>query len=107
MDARALLDPAAQPRRPPASGDRLFAALRSIPAFALLSLTQAPLLASPSPLARCVSACIALHWWIRLVLQAVFAVAPYLDRAWMRAGYNALSALFLALTMVYAAAALQ
>jgi hypothetical protein len=73
----------------------------SIVAFALISLFNARELASGGALARAVCAYITVFWGVRLALQAVFDVKPYLTAWWMRAGYVALSVLFASLTLVY------
>jgi hypothetical protein len=44
---------------------------------------------------------------VRLCLQAVFEMRPYLDAWWKAAGHAALTALFAGLTEVYAVAALR
>ena len=77
----------------------------SIVAFALISLFNANELASHTPLARAVSAYIAVFWGLRLALQWFFDVKPHLSAWWLRAGYLALTALFAGFTAVYAAAA--
>jgi hypothetical protein len=77
----------------------------SIVAFAALSILNARELASGSGLARGVCAYVAVFWGIRLALQAVFDISPYLPRPWMKAGYAALGLLFASLTAIYAWAA--
>ena len=77
----------------------------SIVAFAALSILNAPELASGSGLARGVCAYVAIFWGIRLALQAIFDMGPYLTRPWMRAGYAALGVLFASFTAIYAWAA--
>lgn len=79
----------------------------SMVAFAVLSIANARELASGSSLARGVCAYVAVFWGIRLLLQAVFDVGPYLTRPWMKAGYAALTVMFASLTAVYAWAAVH
>lgn len=73
----------------------------AIVAFASISLFNARELASGGALARALCAYIAVFWGVRLSLQAVFDVKPYLTAWWMRVGYVALSVLFASLTVVY------
>ncbi|MEO6011692.1 MAG: hypothetical protein ABIU38_26870 [Vicinamibacteraceae bacterium] len=79
----------------------------SIVAFALISLLNAGELARGSGLARAFCAYIAVFWGVRLGLQAVFDMRPYLDRWWKAAGYAGLTVLFSGLTVVYAVAAIR
>lgn len=78
----------------------------SIVAFALISVFNAGELAAGSGLARAVCAYIAVFWGIRLALQGVFDVKPYLTAWWMKAGYIVLGMLFASFTLVYAFASL-
>jgi hypothetical protein len=78
----------------------------SIVAFGLLSLFNARELAGGSALARGVCLYIAVFWGIRLSLQAVFDVKQHLTAWWLRAGYYALTVLFLAFTVIYGWAAM-
>jgi hypothetical protein len=78
----------------------------SISAFALISLFYADDLAAGSGLARAVSAYIAVFWAVRVVLQFVFDVQEHLTAWWLKAGYHALTLLFLGLVIIYGAAAL-
>ncbi len=77
----------------------------SIVAFALLSIVNAPELASGSGLARGVCCYIAVFWGIRVALQGVFDVKEHLTAWWLKAGYFLLTVLFAILTFVYAWAA--
>ena len=79
----------------------------AIVAFALVSVLKADELARGSGLARAICGYIAVFWGVRLGLQAVFEMRPYLDAWWKTAGYAALTVLFAGLTMVYAVAALR
>jgi hypothetical protein len=73
----------------------------SIVAFAALSLLHARELAAGSPLARGVCAYIAVFWGIRLALQAVFDMKPYLTTWWKTLGYAVLTVWFAAFTIIY------
>ena len=64
-------------------------------------------LARGGGLARAICGYIAVFWGVRLGLQAVFEMRPYLDAWWKAAGYAALTVLFAGLTVVYAVAALR
>jgi hypothetical protein len=77
----------------------------SIVAFAAISLTNARELAEGGALARAVCAYIAVFWGIRLGLQAVFDLRPYLTTPVKRAGAAVLTLLFAVLTLVYGFAA--
>jgi hypothetical protein len=79
----------------------------AIVAFGLISLANARELAGGGRLARFLCAYIAVFWGIRLGLQAVLEVREHLTTWWLRAGYHALTAVFLALTLVYGYAALR
>jgi alginate O-acetyltransferase complex protein AlgI len=79
----------------------------SIVAFAAISLTNARALAEGGALARALCIYIAVFWGIRLGLQAVFDLRPYLTTPIKRAGATALTFLFGALTLVYGLAALS
>jgi len=76
----------------------------SIVAFGLVSLTCAEELTGGTRLARAVCGYIAVFWGVRLGLQAVFDAKPYLTTWWLKAGYHALTVLFLGFTLVYGAA---
>jgi hypothetical protein len=77
----------------------------SIVAFAAISLSNARELAEGSALARAMCAYIAVFWGVRLGLQAVFDLRPYLTSAPQRAGVAVLTVLFALLTLVYGVAA--
>jgi hypothetical protein len=77
----------------------------SIVAFAAISLTHARELAAGGTLARALCTYIAVFWGIRLGLQAVFDMKPYLTTRVKRAGSALLTILFGALTLVYGVAA--
>ena len=79
----------------------------AIVAFALISVLNADELARGSGLARATCGYIAVFWGVRLGLQAVFEMRPYLDAWWKAAGYAALTVVFAGLTVVYAVAALR
>ncbi len=72
-----------------------------IVAFATISTLNAGEIASGTPLARSFSAFVAIFWGIRVGLQPVFAVEPYLTAWWLRGGYHLLTVLFLAFTACY------
>jgi hypothetical protein len=74
----------------------------SIVAFAAISLTNARELAAGGALARAVCAYIAVFWGIRLALQAVFDMKPYLTTWWRTLGYAALTLWFASFTAIYA-----
>jgi hypothetical protein len=78
----------------------------SIIALGLLSIFNAAALASGSGLARSVCAYIAVFWGIRLSLQAVLDVKPFLLTWWLKAGYATLTVFFLYFTSIFAWAAL-
>jgi hypothetical protein len=78
----------------------------SIVAFSLISLFYAEELAGGTGLARAVCAYIAVFWAIRLGLQFVFDVKEHLVLWWLKAGYHALTLLFIGLVILYGAAAL-
>jgi hypothetical protein len=75
--------------------------------FGLLSLFHARELAAGSGLARTLCGYVAVFWGVRLALQGVFDVKPYLTTWWLRAGYHLLTVLFLTFTLVYGYAALR
>jgi hypothetical protein len=78
----------------------------SIVSFAILSLANAPELASGSRLSRCICGYIALFWGIRLALQGVLDVKEHLTAWWLRLGYRALTVLFACFASIFAVAAL-
>jgi hypothetical protein len=77
----------------------------SIVAFAAISITNARELAEGGALARGMCAYIVVFWGIRLGLQAVFDLRPYLTTPVKRAGAASLTLLFAMLTIVYGFAA--
>lgn len=80
----------------------------TIISFGTLSLLRADELSSTTPLARSVSAMIAIFWLARLAVQFfVFDARPFLTTAFRRAGYRGLTFLFGALVFIYGAAALN
>ena len=58
-------------------------------------------LASGSPLARAVCGYGALFWGVRLSLQPILDVKPFLTHWWLHAGYHLLTVLFVSFTVVY------
>ncbi len=76
-------------------------------ALGVISLTCAEDLASGSRLGRAVCAYGTLFWGIRVMLQAVFDVKPYLTAWWLTAGYHLLTVLFVFFTALYGYAALK
>lgn len=78
-----------------------------IVALGLTSLACADELAGGSRLGRAVCLYGALFWGIRLGLQAVFDVKPFLTAWWLTAGYRLLTVLFLSFTAVYGYAAVR
>ena len=74
--------------------------------FAIISITLPHELSSGEPLARALCGYIAVFWIIRLCLQPIFDVAPYLTAWWMKMGYRMLTVLFAYLAVVYGLAAL-
>jgi hypothetical protein len=79
----------------------------AIVALGLISITSATELASGTMLARSVCAYIAVFWGIRLSLQALLDAKSDLTTWWLRAGYHLLTAVFAALTVIFAWAALR
>ena len=79
----------------------------SIVAFSVLSIFNARELAAGGPLARVVCGYMAVWWTVRLALQAVFDIKPYLTAWWMTLGYRALTLVFAGLATVYAMASLR
>ena len=78
-----------------------------IVAFGTISLAHAGALASGDPLARSVSALIALFWAARLAVQwFVFDATPFLTNALLKLGYHTLTVAFVALTLIYGRAAI-
>ena len=78
-----------------------------IVAFGTISLAHAGALASGDPLARSVSALIAIFWAARLAVQwFVFDATPFLTNALLKLGYHTLTVAFVALTLIYGRAAI-
>jgi hypothetical protein len=73
----------------------------SIVAFALISIFNSRELASGSGLARAFCFYVAVFWGVRLVLQGVFDVKPYLTTWWLKGGYHLLTLLFMSFTLIY------
>lgn len=71
----------------------------------LVCLAAPAELAGGGRLARLVCGYIAVFWGVRLILQAVFDVKPFLTAWWLRAGYYLLTVLFAAFTALFAYAA--
>ncbi len=79
-----------------------------IVSFGIISLTNADALASGDPLARSVSAVIAVFWAARLAVQwFVFDATPFLANALLKLGYHALTVAFITLTLIYGRAAIH
>jgi alginate O-acetyltransferase complex protein AlgI len=76
-----------------------------IVAFGVGSLLLADDLAAGTVLARCVCGFVAVFWGVRVCLQPVFEVKPYLTAWWLITGYHTLTVLFAALTLAYGYAA--
>lgn len=74
--------------------------------FGLLSVLLPGELAAGTRLARVVCGFMAIFWLARLVLQFIwFDARAYLTRWWLKAGYAAITVVFLALGCIYGAAA--
>jgi hypothetical protein len=71
----------------------------------VVCLAAAAELAAGGRLARVVCGYIAVFWGVRLGLQAVFDVKPFLTAWWLRAGYHLLTALFAGFTILFVYAA--
>ena len=79
-----------------------------IVAFGIISFAHASALASGDPLARSICAVIAIFWGARLAVQwFVFDAAPFLTNTLLKAGYHTLTVAFVALTTIYARAAIH
>jgi hypothetical protein len=74
----------------------------SIAALGLVCLLYSTELASGEGLARAICIYGAIFWGVRLSLQAVFEVKPYLKNWWLKAGYHTLTVLFASFVAVYA-----
>ena len=73
----------------------------SIVALGLVCVVYSAELASGEPLARAICIYGATFWGVRLALQAVFDVKPFLKSGWLRAGYHTLTVLFVSFVAVY------
>ncbi|MEX0728911.1 MAG: hypothetical protein WEB58_17745 [Planctomycetaceae bacterium] len=73
----------------------------SIVALGLISVFNAKELASGSGLARGFCLYAAVFWGVRLSLQGVLDVKEHLTMWWLKAGYHALTVLFLFFTAVF------
>lgn len=73
----------------------------SIVFLGTVSLANANELASGTGLARWVCGYGCLFWVIRLCLQPVFDVKPFLKTWWLTAGYHLLTVLFIGFGVVY------
>lgn len=77
----------------------------NIISFGIICTIFAEELASGSPLARAFCACVSAFWTIRLFIQPIFDVKDHLNTWWLRAGYHALTLIFLAFSITYGYAA--
>jgi hypothetical protein len=76
--------------------------------FGTLTLRHAGAIASGEPVARSISAFIAIFWFARLIVQLlVFDCRPFLTNWLLTAGYHGLTLAFVYLTAVYAWAAIS
>lgn len=73
----------------------------NIIAFGVLSVLYAEEIASRTPFIRAFCGYVAIFWGIRLGLQAVINVKPYLTQWWLKVGYHLLTVLFTLLTLGY------
>lgn len=73
----------------------------SITALATICVVNSVELSSGSWLARSVCAYGAAFWGIRLTLQTVLDVKPFLRTWWLAAGYHLLTVLFIVVTLLY------
>ena len=78
----------------------------AIVALGALCVFNAGELASGGLLARCLCTYLAAFWGIRLGLQTLLDVKPFLTTWWLTAGYHALTALFVCFTAIFLCAAL-
>jgi hypothetical protein len=79
----------------------------TVVSFGTLSLVFAPRLASGDELGRALAAVIALFWLARLSVQLfVFDARPFLTTWFCKAGYHALTFVFIVLAIVFGGAAL-
>ena len=79
----------------------------AIVALGTICLVNSAELASGSLLARSICAYMALFWGIRLSLQAVLDVKPFLTAWWLKAGYQLLTLLFATFSVLFTWAALH
>jgi hypothetical protein len=79
----------------------------AIVAFGLLSVFNAREMANGTTLSPCLCGYMAIFWGVRLGLQGVLDVKPYLRTWWLKLGYHALTLLFVCFTCLYGYAALQ
>ena len=77
----------------------------SIIALGLVCVSQSAELASGSSLARAICIYGATFWGVRLGLQTVFDVRPYLTAPWLYAGYHTLTVLFVGFVAIFGWAA--
>ena len=73
----------------------------SIFALGLVCVTLSKELADDGPLALAIFIYGATFWGVRLALQGVFDVRPYLTKTWLRVGYHLLTILFVSFVGVY------
>ena len=79
-----------------------------IVSFGTISLAHPAALSSGEPLARAVCAMIAIFWSARLLVQwFVFDATPFLTSTMLKLGYQALTAAFIALALIYGCAAID
>lgn len=79
----------------------------SIVSLGLICLFNSVELAAGSRLARCFCGYAAVFWGVRLSLQCVLKVKPFLTAWWLAAGYWLLTVFFLFFTIVFGYAALR
>lgn len=73
----------------------------SIFALGLVCVTLNNELSEGGPLALTILAYGATFWAVRLALQGIFDVKPYLTKLWLRLGYHFLTMLFVSFVSVY------
>ena len=78
----------------------------AIVALGALCVFNADELAGGGLLARCLSLYLAAFWGIRLSLQALLDVKPFLTTWWLHLGYHTLTLLFICFTAIFLCAAL-
>ena len=76
-------------------------------ALGAICVFNATELAAGGVLARCVCGYLAAFWGIRLSLQLVLDVKPFLTAWWLTAGYHVLTVLFVSFTSIFCYAALR